>query len=519
MDMLRVLNPLKSVFRTKKAAKTPVRNHVNDLDYKILTGQLTELSEIRMTASQLQERRTAYNAMCQLQQDAIMGPTFEVYATNATTTNLAGDVIWAEPTNPDDPMSVIAAKAANERIAAWELNWRAYKHILELITHGNLYLKTTEYMKPVDNNTVINLNERNPNRHWDLLPGSAIEPGDIYELAEDGKSVGFVVEGTTAAYNGYVRVRDNAFAVHGTDAVVHFIYNPSLYRKDLIVNDVNGDSPYEILEGDPPFINAYVPSQILSLLEDALVANRVTRSALVRILQLEVGDCSPQEEDRALDKLQRGLEQKLAMSTYTGQTQSYADPGPLEKIIYTATRNGKGAINLQTLGGDVNVRDIADLDYFKDKITTITDVSPGNLGQSVGEEGSGGATILTQNNIRLYRKIVTLQYSYASGIRHALNLYFKKNGLLDYEGRFKVKMQKPLGPEDVIKSQLASEALTRANDILAVLDTLGVIDSRVKIEAIHEQLNNIDANLYSIISAEPIVAPVGGEGDADSSPI
>jgi len=515
MGRLRIVNPFKSIFKTKQAAKVPVRDHMNDLDYKILTGQLTELSEIRMTASQLTERRTAYNAMTQLQADAIMGPTFEVYATNATTTNIAGDVIWAEPAQPNDPVATIAAQAANNKIKDWQLNWRAYKHILELVTYGNLYLKTTEYVKPSDNNAVVNLNNRAPNSHWDLLPGSAIAPGDIYELSEDGKSVGFVVEGGTSAYNKYVKIKDSAYAVHGTDAVVHFIYNPSLYAKDLIVNDIDGESPYEILEGDPPFINAYTPSQILSLLEDALVANRVTRSALVRILQLEVGDCSPEEEDRALDKLQRALEQKLAMSTLAGQAQSYADPGPLEKIIYTATRDGKGAINLQTLGGDVNVRDIADLDYFKDKITTITDVSPGNLGQSVGEEGSGGATILTQNNIRLYRKIVTLQYCYCSGIQHALELYFKKNGLEEYVGRFTIKMQKPLGPEDITKSQLANEALQRAGDILSLLDSLGVINSATKVQAIREQLNNIDSQLYSIISSEPFIAPEGGDNDVE----
>ena len=506
----------KNPFR-KKAVRVEERKDVRDIDYRVLNGTLTELDQIRMTAAELQERRTKYNAMIQLQSDAIMGPTFEVYATNSTSTNLEGNVIWAVPKDNANQMGRLAAKAANKMIEEWELNWRAYKHLYEIICQGNLYLKTTEYLNPTDGQHVINLNQRNPNKRWNLLPGSAVHPGDIYELAENGKCVGFVVQGVTNDYRSYCVIDDDHWAVQSTDAVIHFVYNPSLYARELTVNDENGDTTYQVVEGDPPFLSAYTPAQILSLLEDALVANRVTRSALVRILQIEVGDCTPQEEDRTLDKLQRALEQKLAMSTSAGSAQSYADPGPLEKILYTATHEGKGKIELQTLGGDVNVRDIVDLDYFKDKLTSITDVSPGNLGQSTDEAGSGGATILTQNNIRLYRKIVSLQHCYCAGIKHALNLYFKKNGLERYVDLFEVKMQKPLGPEDQMRSQLASESLQRANDILALLDNLGVKDSEKKLQSIKEHLDAIDSRIYPIISAEKIDDSSGeddsGEGD------
>lgn len=504
----------------KKAAKVKTTESIRDLDYRILEGTLTELNQIRMTAAQLQDRRTQYNAMAQLQSDAVMGPTFEVYATNATPSSSEGHVIWAIAAPGRSPYAVKAAKAANALIQEWELDWRAYKHIYEMVCYGNLYLKTTEYIEPVGNQAIIRLNERNPNSRWNLLPGSAIPPGDIYELTEDGSCVGFVVEGVRSDYRSYCVINDNKWAVESTDSVIHFIYNPSLYSRDLDVTDAGGDSTYQVVEGDPPFISAYTPAQILSLLEDALVANRVTRSALLRILQVEVGDCSPQEETRTLDKVQRALEHKLALSTSTGTAQSYADPGPLEKIIYTATRNGKGVINVQTLGGDVNVRDIVDLDYFKEKLTSITDVSPGNLSQSTNESGSGGATILTQNNIRLYRKIISLQHAYEAGIKHAVNLYFKKNNLESYIDQFEIKMQRPLGPEDELRSSLAGEALQRANDIISLLEAIGITDSEIKIKVIKQQLDIVDPAIYNLISDESILSEQessnSDEGEEDS---
>ena len=212
------------------------------------------------------------------------------------------------------------------------------------------------------------------------------------------------------------------------------------------------------------------------------------------------------------------MEHKLAANTNTGSASSYADPGPLEKIVYTVTRDGKGVINLETLGGDVNIRDIVDLDWYKQKITSITDVSPGNLGQSTDEEGTGGATILTQNNIRLYRKIISLQHAYSEGIREALNKYFVKNGLPQYKDRFEVKMQPPVGPEDETKSELQSNAVSRANDIIALLENIGVTDSQVKIKSIKGQLDVIDPAIYSMLNKTDIIESAEGEAETEENP-
>lgn len=481
---------------------------VYDIDYRVLTGALTDLDQIKQSATALKDRATMYNAMTQLKSDAIIGPAIEIYATNATGTNADGDVIWAVPI-ADDDVSIKAAKAANERIRAWKLNWRAYSHMIELVTYSNLYLKTTEFVTPrtqEDNQGVLSLNQRNPNKHWDVRTDVAVSPAIIYELRHDDEPSAFCVDFSlednisATAYDKWCKIKGRPWSVQSSDSVIHIVYNLSLYPAEIEVEDAEGITPYTIYQGDPLFVDAYIPAQILSLLEDAIVANRVTKSALLRILQLEVGDCSPEEERRLLDQLKRQMEHKLAANTNTGSTSSYADPGPLEKIVYTVTREGKGVINLETLGGDVNIRDIVDLDWYKQKITSITDVSPGNLGQSTDEEGTGGATILTQNNIRLYRKIISLQHAYSEGIREALNTYFRKNDLGDYCNRFEVKMQPPVGPEDETKSELASNALSRANDIVALLENLGVTDSKIKVRAVKGQLDAIDSNIYSLLN-------------------
>lgn len=514
-----------ALFRRKKkqvvednsipANQVKLKRDIYDIDYRVLTGTLTDLDQIKQSAIALKDRATMYNAMTQLKSDAIIGPAIEIYATNATGANSDGDVIWAVPI-ADDPVSVNAAKAANERMRAWKLNWRAYSHMIELVTYSNLYLKTTEFVTPRSkepNIGELSLNQRNPNQHWDVRMDVAISPAIIYELRHDDEPSAFCVDFsledniTATSYDKWCKIKDKPWSVQSSDSVIHIVYNLSLYPSEIEVEDTEGITPYTIYQGDPLFVDAYIPAQILSLLEDAIVSNRVTKSALLRILQLEVGDCSPEEERRLLDQLKRQMEHKLASNTTTGTASSYADPGPLEKIVYTVTRDGKGTINLQTLGGDVNIRDIVDLDWYKQKITSITDVSPGNLGQSTDEEGTGGATILTQNNIRLYRKIIGLQHAYSEGIKQALNTYFEKNDLAPYKDRFEVRMQPPVGPEDETKSELHTDAVSRANDIINLLETLGVTDSQVKVKAIKSQLDVIDPEIYGMLNKTDFSKP------------
>ena len=110
-----------------------------------------------------------------------------------------------------------------------------------------------------------------------------------------------------------------------------------------------------------------------------------------------------------------------------------------------------------------------------------------------------------------------MQHAYEEGIKAAINTYFRKNNLEQYCDMFEIEMEAPIGPEDATKSDLANNAITRANDIIALLESLGITDSRIKIEAIRNQLDQIDSNIYNIIRSEEITvedteADEGGPG-------
>ena len=56
------------------------------------------------------------------------------------------------------------------------------------------------------------------------------------------------------------------------------------------------------------------------------------------------------------------MEQKSSIDAGSSYSE-YTNPGPVENNIYLATHNGQGAVTIGTMGGDVDIKNIADLDY------------------------------------------------------------------------------------------------------------------------------------------------------------
>ena len=109
----------------------------------------------------------------------------------------------------------------------------------------------------------------------------------------------------------------------------------------------------------------------MTLLEYALLLNRVTKSSIVRIIGVEVGDMPKEQIGPHLQGIKSLMEQKASLDVGGSMTE-YTNPGPVENNIYVPTHEGVGAISTQQIGGDVDVNGLADIDYFKNKsIQTI----------------------------------------------------------------------------------------------------------------------------------------------------
>ena len=67
-------------------------------------------------------------------------------------------------------------------------------------------------------------------------------------------------------------------------------------------------------------------------------------------------------EEHLMNRIKGMIEQKSSINT--GKSiQEYTNPGPMENVIYVPTHEGKGAITTSSIGGDVEVGNLDDLDY------------------------------------------------------------------------------------------------------------------------------------------------------------
>lgn len=63
-----------------------------------------------------------------------------------------------------------------------------------------------------------------------------------------------------------------------------------------------------------------------------------------------------------LRRVKELIEQKTAINTGISMSE-YPNPGPIENNIYLPTHGGQGAVTIGQIGGDVDVKSLADLDY------------------------------------------------------------------------------------------------------------------------------------------------------------
>src|SRR5574344_1337718 len=95
--------------------------------------------------------------------------------------------------------------------------------------------------------------------------------------------------------------------------------------------------------------------------------NRLTKSSVVRVLNVDVGDMPKEQVQNFMQRLKEKIEQKSAINAGNSMAE-YTNPGPIENTIYVPTHGSQGQIAATTIGGDFDPKSLVDLDYFRDKL-------------------------------------------------------------------------------------------------------------------------------------------------------
>ena len=504
---------IKFVKNNNEFSGVPITSDKEDITYKqindIGSGSLLDgeaIATFRRLSSNRQEKYASYENMLT---DATIAAAMAMYADDATPYDpRKGKIRWVEAADPD------IAKTANRLIEVLQINEKAWKHIYSLCTYGDLYLRIYREGDTADYEDILNVQPgvirtkvQDTSRPMEEYIEYVEDPSTIYDLQIKDKTSGFVRMHTTTNTQNANSYIHNSIGVHQVSidnvdfydrrSFVHISLAESISRTPeyLAISDPENNSTtvYKVKSGKSILADAYEAAQTVKLLEDSMLLSRLTKSALIRLLQIEVGDMPKPEVENLLRRVKNMIEQKIALNKNNGEARSYNSPGPMENIIYFPTKEGKGAITLNNLGGDVNVKDIADIEYFNNKLLSALK-TPKQFLNYDSPEGLGNGTSLTKISSRYAHTIMRIQSAYKAGITTLLNLFFLDKGL-EYINKFTVKMVSPATIEDIERDEQMSNRINQVSDILnlisEVVDDQGKIDTLVHLLSEYLNLSEI----------------------------
>lgn len=470
----------------------------------VVSGSLYRVSDIR-TISSFSDIKTQIDTMRALATDSQISTALSYYATDATTTNSSGQIIWAT-TNEEGYEQV--PDIVNDLFKRWNVVNYARDHILELATIGNMYMPTSYLYKDeayihtrrgvvLDNNTI-------PEPDYDIVPSYKIPPDKIIHLWKDGKPCGYLMNPEDD--NSDILLLPEA-------ACIHFSLGGLLgdYTIDAIGRE-GEPVTYDIQFATPLMAQAVQPTQTLSLLEDAVVLSSLART--IKFINVRCG----REEDEIISSLQMikdTIEQQLSLNTASGDVQSFVNPQSPNNLIYVPFVNDQEAISITDLNmAEANDTDSKLLDYYQDKKLSVLGVPKEAMNFSSNEGLGGAGSVLSQRSALYANSLQRLETAYMNGWRDAINKYFTARNLTGFVDKFDLHMNPIVTQLSTITGEKRDAALNQSNTFIDLLKALGI----TKEDAYKSGLVELLQEEFPTISAELVNWPMNvtteGSGNA-----
>lgn len=492
-----------------------------------------DIAKIESFTQASQTRETIYQLLDTMAEDSSIAAILETYAEDATEANDQGDIVWVESDDTD------VVNFITYLLNSIQVNKHIYKWIYSLCKYGDLYIRLYRNSdlevnlfetNQLNKNTLkesVKLNVYSKNDKFVHYVEMVPNPADLFELTKFGKTYAYIkVKSKVSNKNTQDLAFTNSYKysfkqsdvdIYDAMTFVHASLEDNSSRTpeevelflDTASNSINNKDlksssyTYTVKRGQSLLYNSFKAWREMMLLQNALLLNRITKSSVIRIVGVEVGDMPKENVGPHLMSIKALMEQKSTLDT-GNSTSEYTNPGPMENNIYVPTHGGVGTISLQTLGGDVDVKGLADIDYFNNRLYGALRVPKQFLGFTDDATGFNGGTSLTIISSRYAKMIKRIQNTMIQAVTDIVNLMLLDKNLQSYIGKFKIKMQPPTTQEDLdrrdnmaTKISIVSDIMTLLSDIpqesakANILKTLlsGVISDSSILQTLEEQID------------------------------
>ena len=489
-----------------------------------------DISSLNTFTQLSQNRETLYQVLDTMAQDSTVAAILEIYAEDATETNERGEIVWSESSDPN------INKYITYLLKSLNVDKNMYKWVYSLCKYGDLYLKLFRHSdfedklfedstsKSTLNEKFSRISDKEPQNEGinesillkaydsedrlanfiDMVPN----PGEMFELTKFGKSYAYLktnqlptaVQQQNPVISSYYlyKMRKRDLEIYNAVSFVHATLcddTPRMPEQVQIFydNDLESDNSYtyKVNKGQSILYSSYKIWREMMLLENALLLNRLTKSSILRVIEVEVADMPKERVQPYLQRVKTLVEQKTSISDGDRLTE-YTNPGPMENNVYVPTRNGVGALNTQQIGGDINVKDIADIDYFKNKFYGSMKIPKQYLGDTDDATGFNGGTSLSIVSSRYAKTVKRIQSAMIQALTDCINILLIDRGLDSYVNKFTLHMQPPVTQEEIDKRDNLSSEINIVRDILDM--TSDIEDPITKLKILKTLLSQTISN-------------------------
>lgn len=502
--------------------KDSAANRITDA---IDSGKRIDLSDLLNITSLKGDRNTKYEIFEEMVADGRIGAAVEMYANDTVQYNSEGKVIWIESENSD------IVEYGNKLIEDLNIPENIWSYAYCMWLYGDVYLELFEntsnnntrptlLLEPIKQNTSVRtqvpIQGAKLERYIEKVPN----PAEVYDLQSKGKTSGFIrnkddINSTSPdnKSNYWYSGSTSNIDVLSPTKFVHICLSPNINRfpeyfrliKDNNIEDKtedgyidgsetenSGDSlTFQVKTGQSILENVYGPYQTLKLKEESVLLERITKSSITRVIQVELGDMPESQKKKKLREIKNQIEQTLIMNKDASTLQSRTGGQPIENILYTTTKNGKGTISTVNIGGDADIGNLDDLDQSENKVYGALLIPKALLGADMDGSGLSNGGSLTEMNTTYARRIKRGQLALCSAIKNLINIFALSEGLgAQVVNNFEVKLTPIITVEDNRRDELLQNKIRNVNDMLSLVDNMESITETTKLEMIIQWLGS-----------------------------
>ena len=174
---------------------------------------------------------------------------------------------------------------------------------------------------------------------------------------------------------------------------------------------------------------AIKPVNQLKMIEDSLVIYRISRAPERRIFYIDVGNLPRMKAEQYVNDIMNKFRNKIVYDAATGEVKDSRKHLSIMEDFWMPRREGGKGTEITTLPGGQNLGDIADINYFQNKLYASLNVPISRLQPSQGFS-LGRSTEITRDEIKFNKFVQRLRKKFSELFAEALRIQLIAKGII-----------------------------------------------------------------------------------------